>query len=462
MNTSEMEKIWEDVKKVLKEKIPESSYETWIYPLEIVEFEDNQARLISGQSFAIEYLKKNHYPEILEGFKIVLGKEIDVTLDFDKETFDKIKKTKIKEEKREEKALKKEEAHKNAIKNLGYVQTMNLNLKYRFDNFVTDENNKIAKKAAEMVAKNPNATYNPLYIQGGSGLGKTHLMQAIGHALLNSKKIQCVKSDNFITEFVNSSTSRNKDSNKNNLMNKFRNKYRNVDVLLIDDIQFFEGKKGSMDELFNTFDALHNANKQIVLTSDRLPKDMPEMPNRLITRFEQGLVVEIQPPKEETRIQILKNIAKSKNLTIPDEVFEYIAKNFKNNVRELEGAFNKVEAFASFEDADISLEFAKHILKCEERNDLTIEKIAEKITKMYDIKISDIKSSARSANISKPRKIIAYIAREYLKLKLEDIAKFLEKKHQTVMYGSEQIKDSIKKNQKLENEVNNILKELNL
>ena len=461
MNTSEMEKIWEDVKKVLKENIPESSYETWIEPLEIIEFEDNQIKLISGQSIAIEYLKKNHYPEILDGFKTVLNQEVTVSLEYDKETFDKIKKTKIKEEKKEEKALKKEDEHKKSIENLGYVQSMNLNLKYRFDNFVTDDNNKNAKLAAQMVAQNPNATYNPLYIQGGSGLGKTHLMQAIGHALIKDKKIQCIKSEVFINEYINS-TARNKDFNKSNLMNKFRNKYRNVDVLLIDDIQFFEGKKQCMEELFNTFDALHNANKQIVLTSDRLPKDMPEMPNRLITRFEQGLVVEIQPPKEETRIKILENIANSKNLTVPKEVFEYIAKNFKNNVRELEGAFNKVEAFATFEDAEISLEFAKHILKCEERNELNIENISAKITKKYDVSMSEIKSSARSANISKPRKIIAYIAREYLKLKLEDIAKYLEKKHQTIMYGSDQIKEKVKKDSNLKKEINEILNELGL
>ena len=181
MNTSEMEKIWEDVKKVLQKSIPESSYETWVEPLEIIEFEDNQIKLISGQAIAIEYLKKNHYPEILEGFKKVLNQDVTVSLEVDKETFDKIKKTKIKEEKREEKALKKEEEHKKSIENLGYVQSMNINLKYRFDNFVTDENNKNAKLAAQMVANEPNAKYNPLYIQGGSGLGKTHLMQAIGH-----------------------------------------------------------------------------------------------------------------------------------------------------------------------------------------------------------------------------------------------------------------------------------------
>ena len=338
---------------------------------------------------------------------------------------------------------------------------MNLNLKYRFDNFVTDENNKMAKAAAEMVAKNPNAQYNPLYIQGGSGLGKTHLMQAIGHALIKNKKIQCVKSEIFINEYINS-TARNKESNKSNLMNKFRQKYRNIDVLLIDDIQFFEGKKQCMEELFNTFDSLHIANKQIVLTSDRLPKDMPEMPQRLISRFEQGLVVEIQPPKEETRIKILKNIANTKNLTVPDSVFEYIAKNYKTNVRELEGAFNKVEAFASFEDTEITLDFAKHVLKCEERNELNIEKIAQEVSKHYGISIEDIKSSARSANISKARKITAFISKEYLKLKLEEIAKYIDKKHQTVIYACDQIKEKISKDNNLEKEVKEILSTLNL
>ncbi len=465
MNASEIEKLWEDVKKILETEIPVSSYDAWIEPLEIIEYESNQITLLSGQAIAVEYLKKNHYPKFLEAFKKVLNKDIIVIFETDKETFDKIKKAKAKEEKKEErkieKAQQKEEEHKKAIENLGYVQSMNLNLKYRFDNFVTDENNKMAKAAAESVASNPNAQYNPLYIQGGSGLGKTHLMQAIGHALINSKKIQCVKSEVFINEYINS-TARNKDSNKSNLMNKFRQKYRNIDVLLIDDIQFFEGKKQCMEELFNTFDTLHLANKQIVLTSDRLPKDMPEMPQRLISRFEQGLVVEIRPPKEETRIKILENLAKSKNLKIPKDVFCYIAKNYKTNVRELEGAFNKVEAFASFEDTDITLEFAKHVLKCEERNELNIEKVAQEIAKYYGITVEDIKSSARSSNISNSRKITAYIAKEYLKLKLEDIAKFIDKKHQTVIYACEQIKEKLNKDNKLEKEIKEILSILNL
>lgn len=465
MNAGEIEKIWEDVKKILETEIPVSSYDAWVEPLEIIEYEDNQITLLSGQAIAVEYLKKNHYPKFSEAFKKVLNKDIIVIFETDKELYDKIRKTKIKEEKKEERktenAQQKEEEHKKAIENLGYVQSMNLNLKYRFDNFVTDENNKMAKAAAEMVAENPNAKYNPLYIQGGSGLGKTHLMQAIGHALINSKKIQCVKSEVFINEYINS-TARNKDFNKSNLMNKFRNKYRNIDVLLIDDIQFFEGKKQCMEELFNTFDALHLANKQIVLTSDRLPKDMPEMPQRLITRFEQGLVVEILPPKEETRIKILENLAKTKNLTITKEVFTYIAKNYKTNVRELEGAFNKVEAFASFEDTDITLEFAKHVLKCDEKNELNIEKVAQEVAKYYRITVEDIKSTARSANISKPRKITAHIAKEYLKLKLEDIAKYIEKKHQTVIYACDQIKEKINKDNKLEKELKDILKILNL
>ncbi len=465
MNAGEIEKIWEETKKILETEIPVSSYDAWIEPLEIIEYEDNQIKLLSGQAIAVEYLKKNHYPKFIDAFKKVLNKDITVNFETDKELYDKIRKSKIKEEKKEErkaeKIQKKEEEHKKAIENLGYVQSMNLNLKYRFDNFVTDENNKMAKAAAEMVASNPNAQYNPLYIQGGSGLGKTHLMQAIGHALINTKKIQCVKSEVFINEYINS-TARNKDFNKSNLMNKFRNKYRNIDVLLIDDIQFFEGKKQCMEELFNTFDALHLSNKQIVLTSDRLPKDMPEMPQRLISRFEQGLVVEIHPPIEETRIKILENLAVTKDLTIPKEVFSYIAKNYKTNVRELEGAFNKVEAFASFEDTDITLEFAKHVLKCEERNELNIEKIAQEASKYYGVSIQDIKSSARSANISKARKITAFISKEYLKLKLEDIAKYIDKKHQTVMYGCDQIKDKLNKDNKLKQELKEIINILNL
>ncbi|MBR1680638.1 chromosomal replication initiator protein DnaA, partial [bacterium] len=352
-----------------------------------------------------------------------------------------------------------------SIENLSYVKSLNINLRYRFDNFVEDANNKIAKAAAQAVAKKPTATYNPLYIQGASGLGKTHLMQAIGHyvTMKGNLKVQCVKTEDFINDYVNS-TAFVPNKNTTTAMNKFRNKYRNVDILLIDDIQFIENKKKCIDELFNTFDTLYNANKQIVLTSDKLPKDLPEIPKRLRTRFEQGLVVEIRPPEFSTRVQILKNLAHEKGVeNIPSEVFDYISKYYKDNVRELEGAFTKVNAYSDIEQVPITLGYAQKILKCEENETKpTIEKVVEKVADFYDISSVDIKSTSRVQNISNARSIVCYIAREKLQNSYENIAKTLNKRHQTVMYAADKIKKTLNNDKKLEADLNKLLKDLNI
>lgn len=466
MNTSEVKKIWEEIKEELKKHIPSTSY-VWIQPLEAVSFEGNQFTLISNASFAVKYIRENHYKTILECFKNHFNKEIIVNIEFNQEYADKLKKEKQKLERKLQKAHQEEEEHQKSIENLSYVKALNINLRYRFDNFVEDTNNKIAKAAAQAVAKTPTAKYNPLYIQGSSGLGKTHLMQAIGHYVtMNSDlKVQCVKTDDFITDYVNSTAYvHNNNKNTTSSMNKFRNKYRNVDILLIDDIQFIENKKRCIDELFNTFDTLYNANKQIVLTSDKLPKDLPEIPKRLRTRFEQGLVVEIKPPEFETRVKILNNLAEDKGLkNIPQEVFEYIAKYYKDNVRELEGAFNKVNAYSDIEETQITLEYARKILKCEEISEKpSINKVIETIAEFYNISEDDIKSTSRVQNISNARSIVSYIAREKLQNSYESIAKALNKRHQTITYSVDKTKKELKNNKILNSELNKILKILDL
>ncbi len=463
MNTAEVKKIWEEIKQDLKTKIPAHEYEPWIAPLEAVSFEDNQFTIISGQSFGVEYIKRKLYKIILECFKNYFSKEIIINIEFDKNLADKIKKDKQKLEKKLQKEHQAEEEHKKSIENLSYVKSLNINLRYRFENFVEDENNRIAKAAAQSVAQNPTAKYNPLYIQGGSGLGKTHLMQAIGHYITmnGNLKVQCIKTEDFINDYVNS-TAFIPNKNTTSAMNKFRNKYRNVDILLIDDIQFIENKKKCIDELFNTFDTLYNANKQIVLTSDKLPKDLPEIPKRLRTRFEQGLIVEIQPPKFETRVQILKNFSHEKGIeNISDEVFEYIAKYYKDNVRELEGAFTKVNAYSDIEETKITLEYAKKVLKCEENfSRPTIDKIIDIVAEYYEISSDDIKSTSRVQNISYARAIACFIAREKLQTSYENIANSLNKRHQTVMYAADKIKKLIKTDKKINSDVNKIIKKI--
>lgn len=465
MNTSEVKKIWNDVKSELQKVIPASTFEPWIAPLEAISFEDDTFTLISGESFGIDYIKRTQYKTILETFKKHFDRDIIVNIEFNQEFADKIKKERQKQEKKLQKEQQTLEEHKKSIENLSYVKSMNINLRYRFDNFVVDSNNKLAKAAAEKVAENPTALYNPLYIQGGSGLGKTHLMQAIGHyvTMKGKLKVQCIKTEDFINDYVNS-TAFVPNKNTTSAMNKFRNKYRNVDILLIDDIQFIENKKKCIDELFNTFDTLYNANKQIVLTSDKLPKDLPEIPKRLRTRFEQGLVVEIKPPEFETRVKILENLAKEKGVeNIPQEVFEYIAKYYDDNVRELEGAFTKVNAFSDIEETPITLDYAKKVLKCEEQKEKpSIEKVIETVADFFEVSVSDIKSTSKMQTISNARSVACYIARENLQNSYESIAKELGKKHQTVMYASEKIKKAIKTDTNLKNAINKIKKQLSI
>ena len=465
MNTVEVKKIWEEIKQDLQKQIPATTFDTWISHLEAISSEENSFTLISGESFGVKYIRENYYKTIFECFKKYFGKEIIVNIEFNQEYADKIKKNKLKVEKKLEKEKQLEEEHKKSIENLSYVKSLNINLRYRFDNFVEDSNNKIAKAAAQAVAQNPTAKYNPLYIQGGSGLGKTHLMQAIGHyvTMKGNLKVQCIKTEDFINDYVNS-TAFVPNKNTTSAMNKFRNKYRNVDILLIDDIQFIENKKKCIDELFHTLDTLYNANKQIVLTSDKLPKDLPEIPKRLRTRFEQGLVVEIKPPEFETRVQILKNLAKEKGIeNIPQDVFEYIAKYYKDNVRELEGAFTKVNAYSDIEQEPITLKYAKQVLKCEENlNKPTINSIIDYIANFYNVTSEDIKSTSRVQNISNARAVVCYIAREKLQNSYETIAVELNKRHQTVMYAADKVKKTIKTDNNLRNDVEIIIKNLGL
>ena len=342
----------------------------------------------------------------------------------------------------------------------------NLNLKFKFENFVVGENSRFAHALAYSVAQNPAKKYNPLFIYGGSGLGKTHLMQAIGHYIIFNKpklKVRYVKTEEYVTDFINSINPMQKTKGKKSADAEFRDKYRNIDVLLMDDIQFLESKTQTMTAVFHTFDDLLNRNKQIVITSDRLPKDIPTLPDRLRTRFEMGIVTDITPPDFETRVAILQNLANQISLEADFSVFEYIANNFVNNVRELEGAFNKVTAYASIEQAPVTLEFAKKVLNCESlKKAITVEDVAKATADYYGVSISDFKSSARSQKISASRHVAVYLAREITEKSFESIAEFFNKKHTTMLYSYEKIKYELKVSKELERavaDIKNSLKE---
>lgn len=453
MDIIEIKKIWEDVKQELALTIPPSSFEPWILPLEPIGFENDEFSVLTGQAFAISIIRKNHYPQIVEAFKKVLGREIEFKLVFDEELSAKLKKQIEKAKKAAEKSPKEE-----SINNLAQMQSFsNLNLKYKFENFVVGDNSRFAQAAAMAVAKHPAKKYNPLFIYGASGLGKTHLMQAIGHYIIfNSPKLKVkyTKTEDFTNELINN-IRRGGDINER--MSKFRQKYRNVDVLLLDDIQFVESKERTMEEIFHTFDSLHNNNKQIVITSDRPPEEIPTLPDRLKTRFQMGLVVDIIPPDFETRVAILSNLADEIEMKIPLAVLEFVAHNFCKNVRELEGAFNKISAYASIQNIELDIDTVKKVLRIDDKaKKVDINSITDVICKHFNVSLKELKSPARNHKISHSRQIATYLTRELTKMSFVDIADFFEKKHPTILFSYEKIKEEIK----TDNNLNELICEL--
>lgn len=453
MEISEIKKIWEDVKVELEQTIPPSSYEPWILPLEPIGFENNEFSVLTGQAFAISIVRKNHYQQIADAFQKVLGREVEFKMIFDEELSTKLKKQIEKAKKVAEKSQKDE-----AVDNLAKMQSFsNLNLKYKFDNFVVGDNSRFAQAAAMAVAKNPAKKYNPLFIYGPSGLGKTHLMQAIGHYIIFNDpklKVRYIKTEDFTNELINN-IRRGGDINER--MSKFRQKYRNVDVLLLDDIQFIESKERTMEEVFHTFDSLHNNSKQIVITSDRPPKDIPTLPERLRTRFEWGLMVDITPPDFETRVAILANLADEIGMKISSEVLGFVAQNYNENVRELEGAFNKISAYASIQNIELDVETVKKVLKCDcKAKSIDIENIVKVVCKHFDVTEKDLKSSARNQKISHTRQIAVYLTRELTQMSFVSIAEFFNKKHPTILFSYEKIKAEIKTDNNLNQIIYNL------
>lgn len=457
MEISEIKKIWEDVKAELVEIISPSAYEPWILPLEPIGFENGEFSVLTGHAFAITVIRKNHYQQILDAFNKVLGYEVQFKIVFDEELSAKLKKQIEKAKKTAEKSTKE-----NALDNLAQMQSFsNLNLKYKFDNFVVGSNSSFAQAAAMTVAKHPAKKYNPLFIYGASGLGKTHLMQAIGHYIVfnNPKlKVRYIKTEDFTNELINN-IRRGGDINER--MSKFRQKYRNVDVLLLDDIQFVESKERTMEEIFHTFDSLHNNTKQIVITSDRPPKEIPTLPERLRTRFEWGLMVDITPPDFETRVAILANLADGIGMKVSPAVLEFVAQNYSKNVRELEGAFNKISAYASIQNIELNVEIVKKVLNCHAvSKNIDIKLITDKVCKHFEVSDSDMKSSARNQKISHARQIAIYLTRELTQMSFVTIADFFNKKHPTILFSYEKIKSEIKTDSNLNQIIEDLKQEI--
>ena len=433
-----LETIWRELQDSYRKEMNPVSYNTWIEPAKPLSFQNKQLIIEVPTMIQKNYWEKNLASKILETFYMMSGEEIlpiFVTPD-EAESL-------MKGQKEKQPEVIEESNHSKAL----------LNNKYTFDTFVIGKGNQMAHAAALVVAEDPGSIYNPLFFYGGVGLGKTHLMHAIGHQMLLKRphaKIKYVSSENFTNDFITSI--------QKNRMEEFRNEYRTVDLLLVDDIQFLVNKEGTQEEFFNTFEELYRNNKQIVLTSDRLPNEIPTLPQRLVSRFAWGLSVDITPPDLETRTAILRKKAEAENLEIPDDTLSYIAGQIDSNIRELEGALVRVQAFAAIQSVDITTSLAAEALKAlkssQHLSQVSILKIQEDVAKYYHLQIKDLKGKKRVKNIVVPRQIAMYLSRELTDNSLPKIgAEFGGKDHTTVIHAHEKIQRLMKQDLTIQNEI---------
>lgn len=428
----DLQQAWEAVLGELELSLSKANFTTWFKNTSLLDYDEKKATVAVPNIFTRDWLKNKYEKDISLALKNVLGKELKISYEVKSPT--EIKEVKLEAETKEPLTQEEEE-------NLDFSS---LNPKYTFESFVIGGSNKFAHAACVGVSNSPGKKYNPLFIYGGVGLGKTHLIQAIGNEILKNnpnKKILYTPSEKFVNDFIESISSRN--------TNSFKNKYRKVDVLIIDDIQFLAGKESTQEEFFHTFNTLFQSNKQIILSSDRPPQALSTLQERIKSRFEGGMTTDIQSPDLETRIAIIKEKSKLNSFSISEEAIEFIAKNITQNVRELEGALMRVMAYCELNDVLPSLEVTKsaleNVLEKSQKKSIKPKKIIESVANFYDIKEKDILSSKRNKDIAVPRQIAMYLLREELHSSYPQIAKILGgRDHTTIMHGVNKINRLIK------------------
>ena len=447
------EKIWDSVLEIIKENTTPISFETWIKPLKIRKI-DNSLNIVyievnsqKGKDLIISTIKNRYLTYLQNAFKTVLNEEYRVVLK-DSDEYDK------------------EDLKKNPVKVTPPKRELNkqkiFNPKFNFENFVVGGSNKYAHAAALAVAESPSETYNPLFIYGGSGLGKTHLMHAIGIHLLEKNpnmNVLYVSSEMFTNELIKALQEQK--------MNEFKSKYRKADVLLIDDIQFIEGKESTQEEFFYTFNTLYDSNRQIIISSDRAPNKLVSLDDRLKSRFQWNLIADIQPPDYETRVAILMKKAENLRIEVDADLYDVIcmiAERVKDNIRELEGAFTRLVSFSQLLNEKVDKAFAKRVLKDILNNSeisVTPEKIKKKVANYYNIKVSDLESAKKTNNIAFPRQVAMYLIREMTDKSLPQIGRFFGNRHHTtVKYACEKIEEDIKSDETLKNVIENLKEEI--
>ena len=452
-----VEQNWDQILNKMKLEYCSSNiaYNTWVAPLTVYEVTDDTVYILVKLRASLEHIEEKYLLPFKVCIAEVTGTEYEVAFVTDNETVVKEKKEDIKK--------------KNKINSL--FEKANLNPKYTFDTFVVGSNNNFAHAASLAVAESPGEVYNPLFIYGGVGLGKTHLMHSIAHMILEndpSKKVLYVTSETFTNELIDALKA-GKTGNEL-AITKFREKYRNNDVLLIDDIQFIIGKESTQEEFFHTFNHLHVSGKQIIISSDKPPKDIETLEARLRTRFEWGLIADISAPDYETRMAILRKKEELDGLDryhIPDEVMQYIANNIKANIRELEGSLNKLIALYKLNhegeiDIPLAAEALKDIISSDNKREVTPELILDIVADHFGITVADLKSNKRNADIAFPRQIAMFLIRTMTESSLKAVGIILGgKDHSTVKYGIEKIASEEKKDETLNNTNNIIRKKIN-
>jgi chromosomal replication initiator protein len=453
----EKEQVWKSVLGELEVSLSKANFTTWFKNTQIVALTESGAIVGVPNVFTKEWLEKKYNPQILEAIRSSIPTIVSIEY-------------KVGSLKTLEKEVVKDSASKvvtnetvptfEPVVNENPIATGGMNSKYTLDTFVVGSSNKLAFAACQSVAENPGTKYNPLFIYGGVGLGKTHLMQAVGNAILakNPKKnVVYVTSEKFTNDFISSITDKR--------VGGFKDKYRKADVLIVDDLQFLANKEQTQEEFFHTFNALHQANKQIILASDRPPKAIPTLEERLRSRFEWGLMVDIQPPDLETRIAILQRKSQARGYMVPLDVLDYIARNIQNNIRELEGALNRILAYCELNGGEPTLDVVKSTLSSlisgARRRGFTARQIVEKVAAFYDLSVNEILGVKRDREIVFPRQIAMYLMREELQLSYPKIARELGKKdHTTAIHSCDKIEKELEHNEVLRHEISLIKERL--
>ena len=444
-------KYWQDCLSTLEKKISPQNFSTWIRPIRLKDITGNLVHLVVPNRFIRDWINEN-YQEIIEDTISQLIND-KCRIKFEISATNTIPENEISEKDSIVKAIKKTDitSTETEKKNSGLY----LNDKYTFEDFVPGSSNQFAYAAAMAVANNPATTYNPLFIYGGVGLGKTHIINAIGNEIINKNnnlKVCYYSSEKFMNELINCL--------RYAKMDEFRQKFRSMDVLLIDDVQFIAGKERTQEEFFHTFNALYESHKQIVVTSDKFPKDIPGLEERLRSRFEWGLIADIQPPDIETKQAILKMKADQNGIYLPEDVTLFLANSISSNVRELEGYLIRIGAYASLTSTPINLNMAKEILKnilIEKNKEISIEEIQKNVAAYFSIKVSDLKSAKRLKALVIPRQIAMYISRQLTSCSYPEIGdKFGGKDHSTIIHAIKKIERQLEEDYQLKITVENL------